>query len=146
MILSNNRKKTLITKSKLIVVHPDTKEILVLVKSENGNRKFSFLGGNVKKKESHKEGLLREVFEEGNIQLTKKDVVFLRAKIDLDKKTNTITYYFATDKKVEDYRLNEPHKFEDIIWVNYNEAIASLKKKEAAVLMQVFDINHFVKL
>lgn len=117
-------------KAKLIV----SKEDKFLVLKKKGEKcKYGFLGGNVKKTESPKRGALREAYEEGGVVVDNKHVHFLISVIERHKKEYYTTHYFITSS-VETFKLGEPHKFDDILWLTKHQIENYIGKQDCEVL------------
>ena len=116
--------------SKLIVFNGTQ---LLLLKKKTSKTKFSLLGGGVKKSESPLEAVLREANEEGDVNLQESDLKLLKATIDLENINGLVIYYYVTNS-VKNFKLLEPHKFESLGWVDYNYALAKMKKKDRVII------------
>ena len=125
-------KKKKIRKSRLIVLNED--KILVLKRTEEGLR-YSLAGGVVKKKETQKEGLIREVQEEIFAALNKTELKLLFGYIKKKKGIKIKkSYYVLKTKAQHPFQLQETEKFDDLVWVNIIEALKHFKKQERALL------------
>lgn len=125
-------KKKKIRKSRLIVLNED--KILVLKRTQDGLR-YSLAGGVVKKKETQKEGLIREVQEEIFAALNKTELKLLFGYIKKKKGIKVKkSYYMLKTKQQHPFQLQEKEKFDDLVWVNIIEALKYFKKNERALL------------
>lgn len=134
--MMNNKRVSLrkkeIRKSRLIVLNED--KILVLKRTQDGLR-YSLAGGVVKKKETLKEGLIREVEEEIFAVLNKAELKLLYGYTKKKKGTKVKkSYYMLKTKQQHPFQLQEKEKFDDLVWVNIIEALRHFKKHEKAIL------------
>ena len=136
MTMINSGKLTLkkknIRKSRLIVLNKD--KILVLKRTKDGLR-YSLAGGVVEKKETLKEGLIREVQEEIFAAVQKQELKLLFGYVKKKKGIKIKKrYYVLKTKERYPFQLQETDKFEDLVWVNIIEALQYFKKNERALL------------
>jgi len=124
-----------IEKSRLIVL--DGNKILVLEKKGMPKR-LTLAGGIVKKNESLKEGLIREVNEEIGVKLKKKQLIYFSSHSKQLDDSSLVKHYFFINKEIKDYKLLEPHKFSAVYWIEWSEAIEYMDKLDRKVVKKIF--------
>lgn len=121
-----------IVKARLIVM--DNNNLLVL-KRNFPKLRYSLVGGFIKKNETVKEGLIREVKEEVNAEIQKKHLTLIYAHTYFKNNTRISKKYFILNKiNGYDFSLNEKHKFDEVCWVNVIEAISHMGLKEKNII------------
>ncbi|MGB0896282.1 MAG: NUDIX hydrolase [Flavobacteriaceae bacterium] len=115
-----------------IVIFHDSK--LLLLKKEL-KKNYTFPGGIVKKDETLKEGLIREVYEEIGAEVSKKDLRYL-ASFSLKKRSRIEEnhYYLLLNPEQFQFKLLEPIKFSEMSWINVIKASKQLKFYEKFVV------------
>ena len=123
-------------KSRLVIVRAN--EILVLQKLGDKKR-YGLPGGFLEKGETPEQALVREVFEETAVSLEEGDVNY-HASITLDvneKECLTKHYYFYNDMG-KPFKLMEPHKFKDVVWVHWQKVVKQLGKTDKKIVKELF--------
>jgi ADP-ribose pyrophosphatase YjhB (NUDIX family) len=97
-------------------------QYLYLLQTEERGGKLSLPGGKVKHKEFAREGLIREILEETNLTVIKKDLKHVhtthRKKIG---EFEVIFFFKVLIDNADDLALNEPHKFQGFVWLPKDE-------------------------
>lgn len=126
-----------IDKSRLIAIKDDK----VLVLEKIGTKRIYTLAGGIKKrKESDKESLIRESFEEIGLKLKKKDLTyFLSRKNTNGERQEIYKHYFITKKPFENVEVLEPHKFKNVLWISWYDALEYLDKDDRSAITLFFD-------
>lgn len=125
-----------IDNSRLIAVNKD--KVLVLKKISK-QKKYSLAGGVKKKKETNYQSLTRETFEEIGVDLTKSEISYFLC-INHDKKNNTTVsrHYFITKSPIVRFKILEPHKFKEVLWVDWVNALEYLDKYYRSAITSYF--------
>jgi ADP-ribose pyrophosphatase YjhB (NUDIX family) len=120
-----------------IFIEKDNHYLYLRQTNERGGQ-LSLPGGRVKNKEFIKKGLIREVQEETNLTVVKKE---LRPIHTLHRKENDefeiVIFFEAQIDNAADLALNEPEKFQEFVWVDKNEIPENLIKEFRHVLKNV---------
>lgn len=123
-------------KSRLIALKDD--KILVLEKIA-AEKRYTLAGGLKKRNESYKESLIRETFEEIGCHLKKKNLTYFISRKSIDKDGNIVyKHYYYTTKKIKKTTNLEPHKFKNILWVSWQEALNYLDKEDRIAVSLYF--------
>lgn len=121
-----------IIKSRLIVFQNN--ELLVLKRTKPKLR-YSLVEGFIKKKETAKDGLIREVEEEINAVIHKDHLSLLYAHTYIKDGVRITKKYFILNNSIEyEFSLNEKHKFNELVSVNVIEAISHMRQKERNII------------
>ncbi|MFD0963786.1 NUDIX hydrolase [Pseudofulvibacter geojedonensis] len=123
-----------IKRARIVIFH-DSK--LLLLKKDI-KKSYTFPGGVVKKEETLKEGLIREVYEEIGAKVAKKDLRYL-ASFSMAKgnKKEENHYYLLMNPEQFQFKLLETFKFSELSWVNIIKASNKLKLKERFVVEDI---------
>ncbi|WP_203257085.1 NUDIX hydrolase [Hyunsoonleella ulvae] len=125
-----------IDKSRLLAYNGD--KLLVLEKVGRKKR-YSLAGGIKKKKESDLEALIRETFEEININLNKKKLTYFISKKRINKYNIEVNrHYFVAPLKSGKIKILEDHKFKVASWVYWYDALDHLDKDDRFVVELYF--------
>ena len=120
-----------------IFIEKDNQYLYLLQTDERGGQ-LSLPGGRVKNKEFIKKGLIREVQEETNLTVVKKE---LKPVHTLHRKENgefeIVIFFEATIEDATNLALNEPEKFQEFVWIDKNEVPKNLIKEFRHVLKNV---------
>lgn len=116
-----------VSKVRLVVVKG--KQTLVLKKNDS-DELYSFVGGHVDKGEDRKESLIREAFEEVRMSITEEELVLLSEK----EGKKVMKYYYLLTDNSKHFEVVESHKFEDCIWVDIKDAIKEMESSDREVL------------
>jgi ADP-ribose pyrophosphatase YjhB (NUDIX family) len=120
-----------------ILIEHDNQYLYLLQTDERGGE-LSLPGGRVKNKEFIRKGLVREVLEETNLTISKKD---LQAIHTLHRKENgefEVTIYFKiVIEDASDLALNEPEKFQNFVWFSKDKIPQNLMKEFRYVLKNI---------
>lgn len=127
-----------IEKSRLIAIQGD--KILVLEKV-GAKKKYSLAGGVRKKKETSINSLLRETYEEIGAQLNIEDVTYFLSKKDIRNKyrQEISKHYYITKKAIKSIQNLEPHKFKNVLWMFWYDALEYLDKEDRTAVILYFD-------
>jgi len=125
-----------IDKSRLIAVKGD--KILVLEKIE-GKKRYSLAGGIKKKKETDCESLIRETFEEIGLTLKKKELTYFLSRKNINKENQEIyKHYYITIKAIQKIEVLELHKFKNVLWMHWQDALEDLDKDDRRAITLYF--------
>lgn len=117
-----------IDKSRLIACKDE--HILVLEKI-GLKKQYALAGGIKKKKESDKSALIREVFEEIGCLLRKKELSYFISRKNITKEESEVyKHYFITTKTIKNTTVLEPHKFKNVLWIPWHQALEYLDKED----------------
>ncbi|EZH71541.1 hypothetical protein ATO12_06960 [Aquimarina atlantica] len=123
-------------KSRLIVYQGD--ELLVLQKHTK-DLEYGLIGGFLEKGESPETALIREAFEEAEIQLCEQDMEYqCSITIELKNKQKLSKHYFVCSDYTKPFALAEPHKFRKIEWVYWKDTLDFLSKSDKKVVKSLF--------
>lgn len=121
-------------KAKIIIIKNNQ---LLMLKKKDSDFKFSLAGGNIKKNETKKEGLIREIKEELSVSINKSDLKYITGYTLHSLNSNDEHYYYYLKKEVENFTNGEPNKFERISWIDLDDAVLFLNKFERIILKDV---------
>lgn len=125
-------------KAKIIIIEANK---VLMLKKIGKDFKFSFPGGNIKKNETKKEGLIREIKEELGVTVKKNNLKYMIGySIYTPNSQESIHYYFFK-KTPTNFILGEPDKFEMLKWVAIEEVFLFLGKFEKTILKDLLEIN-----
>ena len=118
----------------------------LLLLKKNEKKFYTFPGGIVKKNETLKEGLIREVYEEIGAKVSKKDLRYLASfSVIKDNKARENHYYLLINPNKFQYELLEPVKFSEMSWVNVIKASNNLKSYERFIVDDILLSNYYNK-
>jgi len=123
-----------IEKSRLIALNRN--KILVLEKKGLPKR-LTLAGGIIKKNESLKKGLVREVNEEIGVKLRKKQLRYFSSHSKQLDNSSLIKHYFVINGEIKNYELLEPDKFSSIYWLEWHEAIKYMDKLDGKAVKRL---------
>ncbi len=124
-------------KSKLLIV--EDASILVLQKKEDKKR-FVLAGGFLKKGESPEDGLIREVYEETGVNLTKNSIKYYSSTTIIDNNKNALTrHYFLLVTNGQKFENREPNKFKSLKWVKWTKAIKFINPSDKNTIERLFN-------
>lgn len=124
--------------SKVLIV--DERKMLVLIKKRE-KLKYVLVGGFIEENESPRTALTREIFEETGVKLSIVEFSFLSSIVlRREGKKKDITKYYFVYRKLNDKKFinNEPHKFDGIDWVDWEEAIDYLNVYDREAVIKYF--------
>lgn len=127
-----------IRKSRLIVINDN--KILVLKRTKPAVA-YSIPGGIVKRNETSKEGLIREVAEEACARVHKKDMELLFS-FSFKKKKSLVEkkYYLLKNSHKYKFKLKEKEKFDALVWIDSIELLRHMEAKEKLII-EAFILN-----
>ncbi len=122
--------------ARILIEHDN--QYLYLLQTEERGGELSLPGGRVKNKEFIRKGLVREVLEETNLTILKKELQPIHT---LHRKENgefEVTFFFkVVIEDASDLALNEPEKFQNFVWFSKDEIPENLIKEFRHVLKSI---------
>ena len=106
--------KKISIKTRLLLI--DKGSVLLIKQTKPNGGKFTFVGGNIEKKEFAKASLIREAMEEAAIKLEAKDLQLAHVLHKKDAQNMRIILYFKTEKWEGAPKNLEPQKFKKVKW------------------------------
>lgn len=104
-----------------VLIEKDNQYLYLLQTQERGGQ-LSLPGGRVKNKEFIRKGLVREIQEETNLTVIKKNLKPIHTLHRKEKGEFEVVLFFKTEvENIEDLALNEPEKFQEFVWINKDE-------------------------
>lgn len=119
------------------------KDFKVLLLKKQNKKNYTFPGGVVKKHESLKEALIREVKEEIGAAVLEDQLKYLGAISKVKKgKEFSSTYFLLTDPSNYSYELIETYKFSELSWNNILKASNNLKNHDKYIVDDIILKNY----
>ncbi|WP_298900888.1 NUDIX hydrolase [uncultured Psychroserpens sp.] len=128
-------------KSKLIVIEDSS----LLVLEKNDKKRYVFIGGFLKKRESPEEGLIREIYEETGVILNKNHFKYYTTNTIINGDKNALSrHYFILTKKEQKFINKEPEKFKSLKWVKWTKVIKFTNSFDKNIIERLFNtlIDH----
>jgi ADP-ribose pyrophosphatase YjhB (NUDIX family) len=120
-----------------VLIEKDNQYLFLLQTDERGGE-LSLPGGRVKNKEFIRKGLVREVLEETNLKVIKKDLKPIHTLHRKEDGEFEVTFFFKIEiKDASDLALNEPEKFQNFVWHPKDEIPQNLIKEFRHVLKSI---------
>ncbi len=118
-------------------------EHLLVLEKIGLKKQYTFPGGIQKKRETDCDALIREVEEEIDLQLNRKDLTYFISRRNITKdKREVYKHYFVTTKDIENIDLLEPEKFKRALWIPWYQALEYLDKEDrSAVILYCEQFN-----
>ena len=124
-----------------LIIFNDAK--LLLLRKEY-KKNFTFAGGTVKKTETLKDALIREVHEEIGALISKMDVTYIAGFATSKNNIRCLNHYYLLNCPERfKYELLEPEKFKELNWINAIKATKNLKFYEKFLIDEVVLCDHF---
>lgn len=111
-------------KARLIL--EDRGRILLLKQTKPNGGNYSLIGGTIERKEYAAETLIRESFEEADVELTPSDLTLVHVLHKRYKKAHRIVLYFRAHHYEGQPESKERKKFENVEWHPYGALPANL--------------------
>ncbi|WP_299210274.1 NUDIX domain-containing protein [uncultured Dokdonia sp.] len=123
-------------KSKLIVSHEDK---LLVLQNESNPMVYRLFGGSLKKSESPEEALIRELFEEAKVKLSKQSIAYHRSTtIDLGDKQRLTKHYFLYKNNTKPFMSPESLKLLNATWLAWEDTLKFLEKSDKKIVKELF--------
>lgn len=130
--------KRTVQKAKAIIIQNNK---VLMLKKVNKDFKQSLPGGNLKKKETKKEGLIREIYEELGVHVVKNNLQYIIGYTIHSSIIDASFHYFLLKKPEGNFIVGEPDKFDSLCWMNINDVFTFVDKYEKIVLKDLLIAN-----
>jgi len=117
-------KPSLSIKSRLILYHKG--QILLLKQTKPNGGNYTLVGGTIEEKETARETLIRESFEEAGIRLRAENLTLAHVLHKRKKNQQRITLYFKASEWEGKLKARETHKFKKAEWFDLEELPANM--------------------
>jgi 8-oxo-dGTP diphosphatase len=91
-------------------------KILLLKQTKPNGGNYTLVGGNIESRETAKESLIRESFEEAGITLKKEDLQLVHVLYKVKNEQHRIVLYFKAYKWEGELKARETKKFHEAEW------------------------------
>ncbi len=120
-----------------VLIEKDNQYLYLLQTNERGGE-LSLPGGRVKNKEFIRKGLVREIMEETNLSVLKKDLQPIHTQHRKENNEFEITFFFKIEiEDISNLALNEPEKFQNFVWFAKDEISENLIPEFRAALKSI---------
>ncbi len=120
-----------------VLIEKDDQYLYLLQTVERGGE-LSLPGGRVKNKEFIRKGLIREILEETNLKVLKKNLEPVHTQHRKENDEFEITFFFrAKVDDISNLALNEPEKFQDFVWFTNDSIPENLIKEFRTALKYI---------
>ena len=120
-----------------VLIENENQYLYLLQTNERGGE-LSLPGGRVKNKEFIRKGLVREILEETNLSVLKKDLQPIHTQHRKENNEFEITFFFKIEiEDISNLALNEPEKFQKFVWFAKDEISENLIPEFRAALKSI---------
>ena len=131
------------TRLKVRLILYNSGKILLLKQTKPNGGNYSLVGGTMENRESAKETLIRESFEEAGIILKENDLQLVHVLQKVTPQEQRIVLYFKAYKYEGKLQAKEKHKFKAVEWFYLDNLPQNLTETVKHVLRQYRKGNQY---